>query len=198
MYGHRLEKGTTMGKAIRRRAVYAGTILAILIMATGFVVATVLSGITITQTGQNAGSITGPTNTIFATTSPVTLTVTLVQATAPASSCGADATWLSSATTANVYISGTAACTTNPGDWFEELTWSNVPSTGDGQYDMFYITTTFAGGSGSNSATFTVSDVASIDAPFTGTLHVYLDAGPSSGGALPNAYTGIDIAVSGT
>jgi len=186
-----------MGTAIRRRTVFAATILAMLVISTGFVVATVLTGITVTQTGQNAGSITGPTSTIFATTAPVTLTITLVQATAPA--CGASATWSgSTSTSANVYISGTATCTTNPSDWFEELTWTHVPSPGVGQSDMFYITTTFTGGSGLNSASFTVSDNTVADGPFTGTLNVYLDAGPSTGGALPNAYTGIDIAVSGT
>jgi hypothetical protein len=185
-----------MGKGIRRKTVFAATILAMLVMSTGFVVASVLTGLTVTQTGQNAGSITGPTSTIFATNSPVTLTITLVQATAP--SCGASATWMSGSTLANVYISGTATCTTNPNDWFEELNWTHVPSPGVGQSDTFYITTTFVGGSGLNSATFTVSDITVADHSFAGILNVYLDAGPSSGGALPNAYTGIDIAVSGT
>jgi hypothetical protein len=156
-----------------------------------------LTGITVTQTGQNAGSISGPTSTIFATTNAgVALTITLVQSTAP--SCGTSALWSTSTPTANVYITGTAACTTNSNDWFEELTWTGVGSTGFGQSDTFFIATTYTGGTGSSAATFGVADHTSPDAGFTGTLNVYLDAGTSAAGGLPNAYTAVDIAVSGT
>jgi hypothetical protein len=185
-----------MGRTLSRRTVYAATILTILVMSGGFVLATVLSGITITQTGQNAGSITAPTNSIFATTGPVTLQITLVQATAVG--CGASATWVSTATTATVYMSGTAPCTSTANDWFEELTWQHVPSTGVGQSDTFFITSTYTGGAGSTAVSFTISDTTVADPAFSGTLNVFLDAGTSAGGALPNAYTGVDIAVSGT
>jgi hypothetical protein len=190
-----------MSKAIKRRTVYAATILAMLVMSGGFVLASVLTGITVVQTGQNAGSITAPTNTIFAAP-PATLTITLIQATAPGCAANGSTTlWTSGAPTANVYVSGTAGCSLNTNDWFEELTWTGVHSPGfvgaSGSSDTFFIDTTFTGSPGSYSATFIIADHLASDPAFTGTLNVFLDAGQSANGGLPNAYLGVSIAVSG-
>ena len=191
-----------MGKALKRRTVFAATVVAMLVMATGFVVATVLTGIIVTQTGQNAGSISGPTTTIFAAP-PDGLSITLVQSTA--GSCAANGSttlWTAAGHVANVYASGTAGCSLNTNDWFEELTWTGVHSPGfvapTGSADTIFIDTTFTGGTGSYSTTFTIADELSADPAFAnGVLNVYLDAGQSANGGLPNAYLGVAIAVSG-
>lgn len=187
-----------MSKKIARRAVIAGTVVALLLVTGGFVAAATLGGITASQTGQNAGTITLPPDSIFETTLTTTVNIQLVQTTTTA--CGASATWGDTANTANVYVDGTATCF-NSGtteQWFEELSWSGVPVPGGGiQSDTFYITTT-PDGSTYTYAEFTVSDPTTTDTGFTGALNVYLAAGTAIDGALPNEYNSISIVVSGT
>jgi hypothetical protein len=190
-----------MAKPISRRAVFAGTVVALLLMSGGYVIATTLSGISPTQTSQNAGSITAPTSTIFASDAVTSINLELVQQST--NLCGLGTTWSSSNSNASVYMVGTAPCynsSTSAGDnpqWFEELTWSGVSVPGVGQTDQFFITTAVAGPAYAY-ASFQILDNTAADGLFTGQLHVYLAAGPATAGGLPNAYTGISIAVSGT
>lgn len=190
-----------MSRAITRRAVLAGTIVALLAVTGGFVAAATLGGISPTQTGQNAGSISGPTSTIFATTSTTTLNVQLVETTTTDCSVSvAAATWSYDAPSASLYMPGTMPCfeSASAGQWFEELTWSGVPvPVGGTQSDSFFITTTPAGAD-FGYANFTLHDNVPGDIAFTGQLNVYLAAGSAVNGGLPTAYTGIFIAVSGT
>ncbi|HTZ61108.1 MAG TPA: hypothetical protein VMC82_00440 [Thermoplasmata archaeon] len=153
-----------------------------------------LSGITVAPTNQNAGSVSVPGDTIFASDKVTSLTLTLVESTGV--SCGTGTTWSAATSNVSVYEPGTAACTTNPNDFFEEITWMGVPSTGLGQLDTFYITTT--GGASPGVAAFSISDTTPMDPAFSGQLNVFLDAGPSGSGNLPIAYTNIVITVSGT
>ena len=190
-----------MSKAITRRTVLAGTIVALLLVTGGFVAAATLGGITTTQTGQNDGSITVTSNTIFATTTSTTVNLQLVEATTTACSVSPyAATWNSGATSASVYMAGTAPCapSTLTAQWFEELSWNGVVVPAGGtQSDSFFIQTTPAG-SDFGYANFTISDNVHDDITFTGQLNVYLAAGSAVNGALPVAFNDISIAVSGT
>ncbi len=187
-----------MSKQLTRRSVLAATIVVILGLTAGFVVANQLGGLVAHSSGQNAGTITGPTDTIFAA-GPSTLNITLVQRTA--SDCGQPVQqWSHNAANLSVFYSGTGTCTNGTLNWFEDLNWTDVPCPGAGQLDSFYITVTYL-----NVATpeyevaeFSLADVTANDPAFPGALNVFLDAGPTAAGALPNAYTSISIAVSGT
>lgn len=187
-----------MSSRFTRRSVLAATIVAILALSAGFVVATQLGGLTVHSSGQNAGGVTLPTNTIFAA-GPSTLNITLVQR--DATTCGTTAaTWMKSESNASVFEPGTAACATDELDWFEDLNWTQVVCPGAGQLDTFYITVSYANGATTEYQVvdFSLADITSGDPTFTGSLNVFLDAGPTAQGALPNAYTAISIAVSGT
>ncbi len=186
-----------MSKTITRRGVLAGTVVAILVIAGGYVAAATLEGITTTQVGQNGGTFSGPSNTIFATGSGTTVTIQLVQATTSSSDCNPTAvTWTSTSSTANVYASGTVACSPSALQWFEELTWGGVVvPAGASQSDTIFIEV--YDGSNYASYQFTISDTGN-SAMFTGTLNVYLAAGLVTGVTLPDAYSSISVAVSGT
>ena len=190
-----------MSKTISRRAVTAATVVTILLMAGGYVVATDLSGIFPTQTSQNAGTISGPTDTIFASDVVTSINIELVQQSTDL--CGVSTTWNEADSNASVFMVGTAECynsslypAENP-QWFEEITWTGVNVPGVGQSDQFFITTAVAGPAYAY-ASFHISDTTTSDPTFTGELHVFLAAGPAADLALPNAYTGISIAVTGT
>ena len=185
-----------MSKTITRRGVLAGTVVAILVIAGGYVAAATLEGITTTQVGQNGGTFTGPTTTIFATNSGTTVTIQLVQATSSDDCDPAAVTWTSGTPTANVYVSGTVACTPSALQWFEELTWNGVAvPAGAAQSDTIFIEV--YDGTSYAYPQFTISDTGNVDM-FTGTLNVYLAAGLVTGVTLPDAYSSISIAVSGT
>jgi hypothetical protein len=184
-----------MGRAIRRHTVYVVTVLSMVALAAGFVLAASIGGITPTVTHQNAGQVTtAPGNTVYSG-SP---TINLVQSTGSNCNPATSSPVLYSGTplVANVYVSGTAACTTNANDWFEVINWSTVSLVGGSTTtDTFFVSTT--GGTLPYSESFVVS-YTNGGGTVTGTLNLYLDAGPSSGGALPIAYTDISISVNGT
>ncbi len=187
-----------MSKIIARRAVVAGTVVALLLVTGGFVAAATLGGINPTQTNQNAGTITGPTDTIFASDNVASINIQLVERVAALCYQSVDWSGTTSATAnATVFEPGTGPCTNSTFEWFEELTWVGVNVPGVGQNDTFFITTTVAGPTYTYDS-FNVRDVTALDGPFTGELSVFLAAGSATDGNLPIAYTGISIAVSGT
>jgi hypothetical protein len=191
-----------MGKGMQRRTVYAATVLAMLALTAGFVMAASLGGIVgPASVNQNAGTITTTSNTMFATS----VNVNLVQATLSSSSgCDVSVAWATSGTpgTLSVYATGTNTCTSGGAssstDWFEEVSWTavTVPTTsGSSITDTFYVTT--SGGASPNTVTFTVTTPANT-ATGTGALNLYLDMGPTVTGGIPQSptsYTGISIAV---
>ncbi|MDE1822386.1 MAG: hypothetical protein KGI98_16225 [Euryarchaeota archaeon] len=173
-----------------------------LAMVGGFVLAASISGITPTVGNQNAGAVTSaPGNTIYSG-SP---NIVLVQATAGACTSGTGTPVAFSGTplVADVFIAGTAACSTTANDWFEKVTWTSVVIAASGTTstctsqttcDTFYVATT--GGTASNVPFIVEYNNAGVAT--TGTLNVYLDCGTSSGGALATAYTDISISVTGS
>jgi len=183
-------------KPVSRRAVIAGTVVALLLMAGGYVVAATLGGITPSQTSQNAGSISTPGNTIFATTGAVTANVILEEG--MPSNCGDSEPWNTANYNDTVYMAGTEPCTNGQLEWFEELTWLNVPVPGYGQLDTFFITIGSSAPTTYNYVAFTITDQTTGDHPFTGELNVWMAEGSATLGALPTGYTSISIAVSGT
>jgi hypothetical protein len=186
-----------MSKPISRRAVIAGTVVALLLMSGGYVIATTLSGISPTQTSQNAGSITAPTNTIFSSNNVSSINIQLIEG--EAVDCGLSADWSSTVgANASVFMDGTAACTNSTQEWFEELSWVGVNVPGVGQNDTFFITVSTAGPTAYTYDHFNIRDITPSDGRFVGQLNVLLAAGSAIDGGLPNAYTGISIAVSGT
>lgn len=189
-----------MPKLVHRRAVVAGTVVALLVVTGGYVVAASLSGLTITQTGQNAGSITTPTDTIFASDKVSSININLVQAVP--TTCGVNGLWSGAdpPTSANlsVFMDGTAACTDAVNEWFEELTWIGVTVPGVHQNDTFFITVSTGDPAAYTYVQFNVQDTTTGDTTFTGQLNVFLAAGPDGDLSLPVAYNSISIAVSGT
>lgn len=190
-----------MSKQISRRAVLGATVVAILALIGGYVVAATLSGINPTETSQNAGSVNVPGNTIFASRNVTGINLNLVEKTT--SVCGqGGATWSSTSTNTSVYMNGTSPCfnsTTAP-EWFEEITWTGVNVPGPHQFDTFYITTGNSTGVSTvaySYAAFSIGDGDSV--AFTGgQFNVFLAAGPALDGQLPYVYASISIAVSGT
>jgi hypothetical protein len=105
-----------MGLKLRRKSVYVGTIVAILVAVTGFALAAFIT--TVTTGGQNGYSVTSASGTSYASG---TQSVNLVWTTAP--NCD---TVTVAAADASVYISGQASCQTATPDWFEELTFTGT------------------------------------------------------------------------
>jgi len=174
----------------------AGTVVAILVLAGGYVVAASLTGIFPSQTSQNAGSVGVPGDTIFASHNVTSINIVLVEGLA--SNCGVSVPWSSTNFNISVFMMGTDSCLNGTIEWFEEVTWTGVHSPGVGQSDVFFITTESSGPT-YNYVAFTVADQTALDGAFAdGILHVYLAAGPATDGDLPVAYTSISIAVSGT
>ncbi|MCI4330156.1 MAG: hypothetical protein L3K01_03150 [Thermoplasmata archaeon] len=103
-----------MGLNLRRRSVYAGTIVAMMALIAGLAMASFVS--TVTTGGQNAYSVTSAIGTSYATGVP---SVNLVWTTA--SACTTTGTVSSAGPTANAFIAGQVACQTATPDWFEEL-----------------------------------------------------------------------------
>lgn len=170
-------------RGVSRRTVYLATVIAMVGLSAGFVLAASVGGLTASTSGQNYGSVSAPGNSQFAGS----VSVNLAQTTAPASSCDQAATWTPGSPYAGVFVygDGTAACQTSTAGWWENVTF--VASSAAGS-DTFFITT--SGGAQANSISFTEAVTAT-----SGILSVYLYVGPASG--APTAFTSITIAVSG-
>lgn len=101
---------------LKRKGVYAGTIVAILAAVSGIALAAFIT--VVTTGGQNGYSVTSAVGTSYASG---TQSVNLVWTTAP--NCD---TVNVAASDADVYISGQATCQTANPDWFEELTFTGT------------------------------------------------------------------------
>lgn len=177
-----------MRKTLQRKTIYGATVLAILLLVGGFAVASFINTITVTSTGQNNGTISGTSNTVWGTG---TVSVSLVVATSTAS-CDVSPT---AATSTVVYLIGGAACATSgSSEWWEEFVFPTVTYPASPASDTFYFYVV-GGASGSASQTFTVSGAGSAVSGMV--LAVYLDMGPSSGN--PSQITGgISFTVTGS
>jgi hypothetical protein len=121
-----------MGLKLRRRSVYAGTIVAMMALIAGLAMASFVS--TVTTGGQNAYSVTSATGTSYATGVP---SVNLVWTTAAA--CTTTGTVSSIGPTVNAFIAGQVACQTATPDWFEELSFPGTAIVAN-PIDAFAVT----------------------------------------------------------
>lgn len=168
-----------MASSSRRRMVYLGTIVAIIAMCAGYVVASVLAPTLVTQSasfyqGGNGGANGYSAATLAVTTTPAA-TSACTTGTITGSSSGGTVTLILSSTT------GGTTCTT--GDFAEEFSVSFSASI-TSQTNTFTITTEVSGGTvQTNSEPVTLQSVSS--GLFTQTVDVYVDYGavnPPDGG----------------
>ncbi len=175
-----------MGIKLRRRSVYAGTIVALVAMVAGFALASIPGTFTTQTVGnQNSGVVTSSGSTQYAGGFTVSL-VTL----SPASACATTGTVTGGLTTnVNVLLySGSTCPATN--EWYEEVSFS-LTTVAAGT-TKFYIDSVDTNGQGA-SGPITITDVVGTGAA---TLNFYLDFGPTSA-AMPTI-SSISIAATGT
>jgi hypothetical protein len=160
-----------MGLKLRRRSVYAGTIVAMVALIAGLAMASFIS--TVTTGGQNGYSVTSATGTSYATGTP---SVNLVWTTAP--TCTTTGTVASAGPIQSVYIAGQAPCQTATADWFEELTFPGTALVAN-PVDAFAVTV------GANAPVgFSVS--LTTTATHAITTNVYYEVGSSAASTTSN------------
>jgi hypothetical protein len=171
-----------MGLKLRRRAVYFGTIVALVAMVGGLAVAAISGIVFTTGTGnQNFGSITSG-NTIYAA---ATVTLTLVSGDGLGSGCSTSTSY--SANAASIAVVGTGSACPATGEWYDELTFSGVGSSG-AVSDTFFV----AVNGGNAGGAFVVTSSGTIS---SATLSIFVDDGPTTGAP---AITSLSVTVTGS
>lgn len=180
---------------LRRRGVYVGTIVAMVAMIGGFALAA-LAGTFTHQiiTGQNVGSVSSTSNTIYS----AGFTVTLSAATAPTAGCQTGSVAGSSgvAEADNIYVEGAANSCPAASEWYEEFSFGTVSAASctPSCVDTFTFATTIPG-----PTTYSTSFTLTLNAAATSeTLVVFVDDGTTAAGALPMPISSISVVASGS
>ena len=176
-------------RLFQRKTIYGATVVAMLLLITGFAVASYVNVITVSSSsGQNTGNSASTTNTVWGSG---TVDVALVQATA--GTC--PTTSISATSTTKVYLAAGSACgTSGANEWYEEFAFPSVNYVaGASDTFVFYVV---GGYSGAASQTFTITN-SGTSAISAMVLDVYLDMGPAT--ANPSQVTGsISFTVTGS
>jgi hypothetical protein len=161
-------------KKVPGRLIYAATVVAILGMTGGFVLASVVSVTTTNQT-STTNQVAGANSQLISSGTAGSIAVAPGNVPASVASCTSGATALTSGGSTSVYVSGTsgsAACAT--GDWAEVYTITTGSTAPAGTYQV-QVTTQWGPGPtlGENTLTFTVATTLTSAA----VVSVYVDYG---------------------
>lgn len=181
-----------MGLKLRRKSVYAATVVAMLALVGGLAVASIVNTFVITSTqGQNSGTFgTSAANTLFHNGGSISLQPAAVGGSCSHTGTAGTPDAVAAAASTSVYIVGADPTTANCGtatEYYEEIAFASV--TWAGGSDTFAVYTT----AGTSSVEwFTVSG------SYSGalSLDLFVSDGPNT--ATPLSITSIDIVVTGS
>ena len=182
---------------LSRRGIYVGTIVAMLAMIGGFALASLAGGFThSTVTGQNFGSVSGTANTIYSGGFTVTLLASSAGTGCQSGAITGSTTIVAGVETDNVFVEGAANSCSASGEWYEEFSFvpaSTAACGGASCVDTLSFATTTGGTTTSTAFTLTTTAAATTE-----DLNVFVDDGPTAGGALPISITSVSVVASGS
>lgn len=178
----------SMRKTLRRNTVYGATIIALLVMAVGFVTATVLTNVAVSQ---NVNSYTGGTSSTV--DFPTTPTLTISQVGNPTAVVSTITVSAGTGSTLKFAMCAPSGCTLAATDFDEVFTFTSAASVTAGASNTFTVTTTFGTGPTTTQATLTYTAGGTQTSADTVEIFIDYGIGTPSGGIST-----LDVVVTGT